>query len=215
MTIYIRAKKFSDQKSFQQDVLRALKRLCPCYTYELGKKVSKKLGGSKDKQSWFPVDIKKPEKEKLCTCYCKNKAGCNLLEDIADSKTDLPITLPPKKKRSRKRKGSEYDPKKNKMTYNPEKERKIDTNLGKKKALPEMKFIHELIHALDDFNGKAEGDLTDAQARALEENAVRGTNQIRADKNLGYHRTTHKKKAVPNPTKKVLDEKNRKECECP
>jgi hypothetical protein len=176
-----------------------------------GKSEKIKLADDKRKQTWYPLKVKRTVKNaKFCKCYCANRTGCNLIQDIFSHPGILPI-----KKNTSLGDGSQYQFRKNYMSFNAYKRVNIDTDKGKKRAKAHLQFAHELVHALDDLNGKIPNGPTFEQRREFEERAVRGTNQIRQDQGLKYHRTTHSGITVRQPTNTEIDGNDRWNCDCP
>jgi hypothetical protein len=189
----------------RDQVIGYLKRICPCFEYETGKYENVKIGDEKKKYARLTA-YKNIDNDQFCDCYCAHMAGCNLIFNLINHKGKIAI-----RKNSTLGEGSKYEPTQKTVEINKWKRRDIDTNKGKKRAKPYLKFAHELIHALDDLEGRL--DLSDGK-RQEEENAVRGSNQIRKELGFNYHRTTHDGQNVPQPTRKYLDESDKFGCKC-
>ena len=188
-----------------KQVLGYLKNICPCFKYESGSYKKLEIGGEKKKYSKLTT-YKNINNKEFCECYCDHRAGCNLIFKLINQDGKIAIL-----KNSELGEGSKYKPNKKTILINKWKRRYIDTNKGKKRGKPYMKFAHELIHTLDDLEGKL--DLSDGKLQE-EDNAVRGANQIRKELGFNYHRTTHGDRNVPQPTKKYLDVGDKFGCKC-
>ena len=195
----------------QNKIKSWLKKICPCFTYSFAEKERIKVGDETKKYAKLLVSKNVNPKE-FCPCYCDHLAGCNLVLDLVLHEESVFIN-----DQAALGVGSNYNPKTKTVEINPNrKHKKIITKReggSVKKRSPKnyTQFAHELIHALDDLNGK----LDDTDGHLQEEtNSIRGTNQIRKENGVKYHRTHHGDNEIDGPTDPYLDTKDRYNCGC-
>ena len=183
---------------FEFDVLSALKAICPCLIISLD-------GNDGEISLKTPVLPQGGTDPEFCTCYCRHKAGCNLILNLSlHSRT---TKIKPSYSTNRHKKGT--------VKWNPERRSGGKQENGSRERPPYIGLAHEMIHARHYALGTHDSTELPNRIRPEEIVTVRGENQIRAEK--GKPRRTHYScKRVPNPDAHNIDESNKYSglCDC-
>lgn len=194
-------------KLFADEVADALKEICPCYEAEAVK------AGRRSGKKFYKIKISRPDDaDEFCECYCKHRAGCNLIKSLAT--TDGWNTW------IRKVKGEGSKHNQGRIGWNPNRKWRRRPNGTKERRPPSVALAHELVHAHSFHSGnRARGLDEDTGIENEEINATRGENQIREEMmgdnpRVAHPRTDYDGKDIPNPTQKFLDDSDRENCDC-
>ena len=172
---------------FRNSVVGALREICPCHTYRVQADGTVQVTGGGT--GFF-----------ACLCYCKHRAGCNLINDLSGHANTTRIT--------RTAGGNSYNRGLNRVRWNPTRRRGGRNAHGDRDRPPSVGLAHELIHAHHDNQGTM-----GAPGPAEEYPTVRGENQIRRE--LCEPRRTHYGNTrVPNETQENIDASDRRGCKC-
>ena len=166
-------------RKFRQAVLAALGGICPCHDYRL------------NAAGVLSITPKQPQ-NRFCRCYCRHKAGCNLIADLVNHRNWVPI--------AQTAQGNEYTP--GMLFWNPSSTTGGPNARGDNVRPPSVGLAHELIHALDAMKGDNHTEVETSQAE----------NQIRHEL-CEPRRTRYNSDPVPRGGGH-LDASNRHNCRC-
>jgi hypothetical protein len=177
----------------RQRVVAAFGELCPCFVYTVAG------DGRVAARARAPRDD-------FCDCYCRHRAGCNLLSDlIADPNTVVIRTTG---------RGSRYDTNTRELRWNGTARTRVPTTAGRRGTPPSLVLGHELVHAQHHNSGTLANGTTGGLSNE-EINTVRGENQLRAEREPPEpQRLGHSGLQVPNPGLPDLDATDRQGCGC-
>jgi len=165
--------------SFQDVAVKALNTICPCSMFALA-------GGLSIEGDQEVLIVRNSTRD--CACYCKHRAGCNLVQRLIDNSQPTVI--------HESEGGNDYMPDKDEVWWNPTgpplPAAWYEGAGGGGAAETAMRLAHELVHALRDGNGTYVDDDGDKEECA----AVRGANQIRKEQGLPLRKMYSENQAV-------------------
>lgn len=210
------------RNTFKKKVEKALCEICPCFDIDIEKglvRAAPPTAGSKTSSCKKRLRNQpgrkreyRPGRESFYDCYCRHRAGCNLLLDLVKPEFGE-TTILEVKSRDQKR-GNRHNANTGTVKYNP----KRGESEGEDRP-PSIGLAHELIHAHHYHTRRRTGDPYPGRTRE-EHRTVRAENQIRREMRGDFEegssryrdlpmRTTYKGGRVENPEAGDLDVTNR------